>query len=261
MFISDIQYLFSFRDRRAVRNNLKNMGVPSEEIPFLTKEVFRNFGRYLVEFFQMKEMVDQKFITNNVDVQGLERLDRALKGGKGGIIVTAHIGNWELGGVLLSALGYSLMAIALPHKERPVNDLFNSQREEKGVTVVPTNGALRKCIEQLKNNKLVALVVDRDFSHTGVAMDFFGRKMIVPKGAAIFSVRTGAPIIPMFLLRNGNRKFSLVCCEPMYPLKPEGDVREEDLVLEIMRRYLSVIEEMIRQHPSQWLLFREFSLR
>jgi Kdo2-lipid IVA lauroyltransferase/acyltransferase len=260
-FVSDLQYCFSFRDRRAVRKNLKSILPSSDKISFLTRDVFRNFGRYLIEFFQMKEIADQTFIKNNVHIFGIERLDRVLGEGKGGIIVTGHIGNWELGGVLLSVLGYPLMAIALPHKERPVNDLFNSQREAKGVAVVPPNGALRRCIEQLRDNKLVALVADRDFSHGGIAMDFLGKKMLVPKGPAMFSLKTGAPIIPMFFIRNDDRTFNMLCGEPIYPPKQNMGKAEDKIVLDLMRRYLPVMEEIIRQYPSQWLLFREFSLQ
>jgi KDO2-lipid IV(A) lauroyltransferase len=259
MFVSDLQYYCSFRDRRAVKNNLRNILPSADNWTFLTKDVFRNFGRYLYEFFQMREMVDEKFIRNNVKIEGIGQLNRVLKEGKGGIIVTAHIGNWELGGVILSVLGYPLMAIALPHKERPVNDLFNSQRETKGVMVVPPNGALRKCIVQLRSNKFVALVADRDFSHKGISVNFLGKRMLVPKGPALFSLKTGAPIIPMFLIRNEDRTFTMICSEPIYPPVQNLDQAEEDMVLDLMRRYLSVIEQKIRQYPSQWLLFREFS--
>lgn len=259
-FVSDLQYYFSFRDRRAVRKNLKNILPSADNISFLTKDVFRNFGRYLIEFFQMKEMVDEQFIKSNVRTEGMGYLDKVLAEGKGGIVVTAHIGNWELGAVLISVLGYPLMAIALPHKERPVNDLFNDQREAKGVTVVPTNGALRQCIEQLRGNRLLALVADRDFSANGIMMDFLGSKMLVPKGPAMFSLKTGAPILPIFLIRNGDGTFTFSCSQPIYP--PGRNRREDDTTMkELMGRYMSVIEKKIRAHPSQWLLFREFSLK
>ena len=209
----------------------------------------------------MKEMVDEQFIRNNVRTEGMGHLDKVLTEGKGGIVVTAHIGNWELGAVLLSVLGYPLMVIALPHKERPVNDLFNDQREAKGVTVVPTNGALRHCIEQLRGNKLVALVADRDFGANGVIMDFLGRKMTVPKGPAVFSWKTGAPIIPVFLIRNGDGTFTFSCCDPIYPPDRNTSVGEDKIIKGIMHRYMSVIEEKVLAYPSQWLLFREFCVK
>ena len=178
--ISDIQYFCSFRDRKAVQNNLRSILPNPNNVPVHAREVFRNFGRYLVEFFKMDKMLDERFIKDKIQINGIEHLDDVLKKGKGGIVITAHIGNWELGAVLLSVLGYPLMAVALPHKERPVNDLFNEQREAKGVTVVPTNTAIRQCMKQLKANKLIALVADRDFSAHGIVMDLLGRKMLIP---------------------------------------------------------------------------------
>ena len=260
LFISDLQYVCSFRDRRAVTNNLRKICPPGTDVSPLAREVFRNFGRYLIEFFQMNEMVDDRFIKKKVTLQGIKNLDDVLARGKGGIMITAHLGNWELGAVLLSVMGYSVMAVALPHKERPVNDLFNAQREAKGVTVVPTNGAMIQCIEQLRNNGLVALVADRDFSPNGIRMEFLGCQTLIPKGTAIFSLKTGAPIVPIFLIRNADGTFHLVCDEPIYPPLKTADILREDMLSGLIRRYLSAIEEKIRAYPSQWLMFREFGV-
>jgi len=262
MFMSDLHYIFSFRDRRAVKNNLKKI-LPSEErLSALTREVFRNFGKYLAEFLRMEKMMDKDFIAKKVKVEHREHVQQALDKGKGAIIVTAHIGNWEMGAVLLSVLGYPLIAIALPHKERPVNDLFNHQREVKGMTVIPTNGAIRKCIEHLKENKVVAIVGDRDFSSKGGGeiLDFLGHKALIPKGAAIFSQRTGAPIIPTFLIREDDYTFRLSMGEPLFPQEETSASSEREMMLGIMNRYMAVIEEKIRQYPTQWLMFRDFCI-
>ena len=264
IILSDIQYVCSFRDRRAVRNNLKRILPPTADLSAVTRQVFRNFGKYLVEFLRMDGMVDQDFITRRVKIENIERIAQALEKGKGAIIMTAHIGNWELGAVLLNMLGYSLMAVALPHKERPVNDLFNHQREVHGITVVATNSAIRKCMEQHKSNKIIAIVGDRDFTvKGGELMDFLGAKTLIPKGAAIFSQKTGAPILPTFLIREADNTFRLSILEPLFPPKEADDeegVSEEEAVRRIMRQYLAVIEDQIRRYPSQWLLFREFAV-
>ena len=257
VLITDIQYFCSFRDRKAVQNNLRSILPNSSNVSVHAREVFRNFGRYLVEFFKMDKMLDEQFIKNHIQINGVEHLDDVLKKGKGGVIVSAHIGNWELGAVLVSVLGYPLMVVALPHKERPVNDLFNQQREAKGVTVVPPKTAIRRCMEQLKANKLIALVADRDFNTNGIEMDFLGRKMLIPKGPAMFSWKTGAPIIPVFCIRGENGNFVMSCHEPLYPPNKNTSMDENEIVLEIMRRYVKIIEEQIRAYPSQWLLFRE----
>ncbi len=265
IFLSDLHYVFSFRDRRAVKSNLRKIlpSVPSEErLSALTREVFRNFGKYLAEFLRMEKMVDEDFIAKKVKVENSGHVRQALDKGKGAIIVTAHIGNWEMGAVLLSVLGYPVIAIALPHKERPVNDLFNHQREVKGITVIPTSGAIRKCIEYLKENKVVAIVGDRDFSSKGggEVLDFLGHKALIPKGAAIFSQMTGAPVIPTFLVREDDYTFCLSMGDPIFPTKDAPASHERETILKIMSQYMAAIEEKIRQHPTQWLMFREFCI-
>ncbi|MDP8213515.1 MAG: hypothetical protein P9X22_09570, partial [Candidatus Zapsychrus exili] len=176
VFLSDVQYFFSPRDRKAVRNNLKKILKSEDDLNSKTKEVFRNFGKYFVEFLRMEQMVNKDFIAKKVEVENIESIKQALEKGKGAIILTAHMGNWELGAVLISLLGDPLTAVALSHKERPVNNLFNHQREIYGITVVPTKNAVRKCLENLRNNKLTALVGDRDFGNNGEAIDFLGHK-------------------------------------------------------------------------------------
>jgi len=257
-FISRLQYLCSFRDRRAVHDNLKNFTAPDADRSFLAKEVFRNMGRYLVEFFLMNEQVDQEFIAKKVHVKGQAHLDRVLERGQGGVLVTAHIGNWELGGVLLSVMGYPITAVALPHKERPVNDLFNRQREAKGVSVIPTSVALRRCIQQLRNNKLIALAADRDFGEHGLPMDFLGRTAMIPKGPAMFSLKTGAPIVPIFLTRNSDSTYNLTFYEPIIPPDRNSSAGGEGVVMDIIKKYIPAMEEQIRMNPSQWLLFKRF---
>jgi len=259
IFLSDVQYFFSFRDRRAVRNNLRIILQNDQDLSRLTKEVFRNFGRYLVEFFRMQTMVDKNFISKNIHLKNIEYIDQVLKYGKGGILTTAHLGNWEMGAVVLSMLGYPITLIALPHKERPVNDLFNHQREVKGITVVQSNLFLRKCMETLANNELIAIAADRDFSQNGEVLNFLGRETLIPKGAAMFSLKTGAPIIPTFLLRQPDNRFVFQFSEPIYP-PPDSKEEKGDHLIDLMKRHTAIIEDTIRAHPTQWLMFREFAV-
>jgi len=253
IFLSDLHYIFSFRDRRAVKNNLKTILKSEENITVQTREVFRNFGRYLNEFFRIEKNVNKNFVEKNVKLKDIKYVDQTLEKGKGCILVTAHLGNWELGSVVLSLLGYPVYIIALPHKERPVNDLFNHQREVKGVTVVPPNYSVRRCIEALINNKVICIAGDRDFSANGEVLNFLGRKTLIPKGAALFSERTGAPIVPAFLIREEEGTFTLMFEEPIYPeevIKQKGSEKEN--VLAIMKRYTIAIEDKI----YQWLIHR-----
>jgi len=258
-FLSDLQYTFSFRDRRAVYNNLSIITHDSSaNLKRLTRDVFRNFGIYLIEFFRMRKMVTPEFIEQRIRLHNIQYMNEVKARHRGGIFLTAHLGNWELGGAVIASLGHKMMAVALAHKERPVNDLFNQQREDQGIMVVPVSQAIRRCMETLKNNGLVALVGDRDFNLHGELLDFLGRKAIIPRGPAVLSLRSGAPIIPVFLTREQDGTFDLHICEPIYP--PEDKIGHDnaEAMLNMIKQYLSVIESFIRKYPDQWLMFRKF---
>jgi len=259
IFMSDLHYLLSFRDRRAVRNNLQAIFPDKKDVTPMMREVFRNFGRYLVEFFRMRYFVDENYVNNKVRIHNLEAIDEVLSKGKGAVFVSGHLGNWEMGGVVLSLKGHKSVAIALPHKERPVNELFNDQREFWGLTVVPMQQAVRKCLSVLHDNGIVAVVADRDFTQNGRVMDFLNRKALIPKGAALFASKTGAGIVPVFFMREENNEFSLHISDPIYPssIVSNGQV-DDEILLEMMEKYKSVIEQKVKEYPTQWLMFRQF---
>jgi len=110
----------------------------------------------------------------------------------------------------------------------------------------------------LRENKLVALVADRDFGLSGLELNFLNRRAMIPKGAAVFAAKTGAGIVPTFLIRNRDDRFTMIFEEPIFAPSEDGGKSEEERVLSIMERYTRVIERKIREYPTQWLMFREF---
>lgn len=255
-FVSNIQFRCSPRDRAAVLRNIRHITGNTQNMQIMARAVFLNFGQYLVDFFLMYK-VNNKFVDENVRVEHEEYLIEAYKQGRGVIMLTAHIGNWEMGAAVMAKMGYPLTVIALPHKERIVNDLFNRQRQAHGVTVVAPNVAVRRCVEALRKGRLIALLGDRDFGSFGEPMMFLGRKTLIPKGAAFFSYKTGALILPAFLTPEGDGKYVL----SFYPvIEPDVSRDEKTEVLSLMQRYTSIIEEKIRKDPSQWMMFRDFGV-
>jgi KDO2-lipid IV(A) lauroyltransferase len=208
----------------------------------------------------MEHDLNKDFIERRIKMENVEHLRKIKEEGNGAILVTGHIGNWEMGAMVMGLLGHPVTAIALPHKERPVNDLFNKQRENKGLTVVTINVAIRRCMEALKRNEFVALVADRDFTHNGEILNFLGRDTLIPKGAAIFAYKTGAPILPIFLTRNSDGSFTVSFQEPIRPPRifDNGDVIPQEDMIILMKKYADVIASKIKEYPDQWMMFREF---
>lgn len=257
IFLCDIHFCFSKRDRQSVENNLKIV-LKADHVPYQeVRGVFRNFGKYLLEFFTLSKRLQPAFIQSNVHIDNIEYLNEVLQKGKGGILVSAHIGNWEMGGAVLPMLGFPLSVVALAHKDPRVNALFNSKREIFGVQVIQTEVAVRRVMEHLKRNRLVAILADRDFGTRGIMMDFLGHKTMIPKGAAFFSIKTGAPIVPTFFIRRDDDHFDINIYPPIEPPQiPDGKITDQ-MAEAFIQKYLMSIEQEIRRNPSQWLLFRE----
>ena len=257
MFLCDLHFCFSKTDRQAVESNLrivlKTGHVPACQV----RAVFRNFGKYLLEFFTMTRRLKPAYIKSNVRINNIEYLNQVLKKGKGGILVSAHLGNWEMGGAVLPMLGFPLSVVALAHKDPRVNALFNAQREAFGASVIQTDVAVRRVMEHLQRNRLVAIVADRDFGNRGIVMDFLGTATMVPKGAAYFSMKTGAPVVPVFFIRTADGHFEINVYPPIEPPQILGGKISDETAKDFIRQYLAVIEDEIKKDPSQWLLFRE----
>jgi len=257
MFLCDIHFCLSKSDRQAVEHNLRIV-LKTEHVPKAqVRAVFRNFGKYLLEFFTMTKRLQPAFLESNVHIKNIEYLNEVLQNGKGAVVVSAHLGNWEMGGTVLPMLGYPLSVVALAHKDPRVNAIFNARREEFGAQVIQTDVAVRRVVEHLQRNRLVAILADRDFGNRGVMMNFLGHQTMIPKGAAFFSLKTGAPLVPVFFLRTDDDKFEINVYAPIYPPVLTDNKITDQIATEYIQKYLTIIEDEIRKNPSQWLLFRE----
>jgi len=256
VLLSDIRFLFARQDRIHVTGNLKVMfpQKSNAEIKKISKLLFRNFAKYLVDFFRFKK-IREDYINKNIHIKDLHYLDDALALGKGAILLTAHMGNWELGGVVTAMLGYHFTTVALPHKSKRVNNFFNKQRKEKGLEVLPLGHAAKALLRALRKNGLLALVGDREFSGKGILVDLFGKPTTFPLGPAVLSLQTQAKIIPSFMLRRPDDTFDLIFTKPI-EYNPSGD-KDRDL-REIVTKYKSVFEEYMRLYPEQWFIFKRF---
>lgn len=256
--LSTLQYLFSKQDRLSVRNNLKAIlpNIDERLLKRYTKNVFINFGRYLTVFLRFKKL-DLAYIKENVRIEGRRYIDEALSLGRGLIVVSGHIGNWELGGATLAMLGYPVHAITLTHVYRRVNDFFDSQRISKGLRVIPLDKAVRASLEALSRNEIVCILGDRDFTQGGMALDFLSRPTMVPKGPAVFSLRNKTPIIVSFLLLQTRGKMRIIF-QPPIRFNSTGEYEKD--VRAVTELYLRQIEECIRAYPDQWAMFRRFWL-
>ncbi len=253
--ITDTFYYVSRKDRKAVMNNLRVVLGPSVDdktIAAMAKNVFRNFAKYLIDFFRSRK-IDSDYLKRNVKIEGSGNLDDALAMGKGVIMLSGHIGNWELGALVTSMIGYPINAVVLTHQNKHINDFFTSQRLMGNVKPIELGVSLKSCYRALKDNELLALLGDRDFTKNGIYVEFFGKRTMMPKGPAIFSYRLGSPIVPVFLVREPDGTFRYFMEKPI--TCPPG-LEEETAVRELTARCSAAIESCIKKYPTQWFVFR-----
>lgn len=256
VFLARVKFYFSRKDRKVVSDNLKVVMDTRDEsaVREAAEEVFINFAKYLVDFFRFSR-ITKEYIDKNVRIIGRDNLDAAIQRKRGVIMLAAHIGNYELGGAVVSLLGYPFNAVALDHKSKLVNNFFIRQRQTANINVIPLGMALKRCYACLKNGEALALLGDRDFFNHGIKMKFFGKDSMIPKGAAALSIRTGAVIIPTFLVRMPDDTFELTFDRPV-TCSASGDTDED--TRSIMKSCVEIIEGYIKKYPSQWYMFRNF---
>jgi len=254
--IADIHYFLSKKDRTAILKNLEIVmsGSQEKERREISRQVFRNFAKYLVDFFRF-EKIDKRFIERYVKVEGKDNVTEALARGKGAIILSAHIGNWELGGFTVNALGFPLSAVVLVHQNKKIDDFFTRQRSFGRMGVIPVGSRLKECFLCLRKNGCLAILGDRDFSTAGVMVEFFGKKTVIPTGPAKISMETGCAIVPTFIVREPDDSFRMYFEKPIFP--DSGSRKDPEAVTRYIRQYLASIEKCVREYPSQWYMFKE----
>lgn len=254
--IADRFYRHDQAGRRNVIANLRHIckaqGVDASanSLAQMARKNFQNFGKYLVDFFKFSQL-RLKDVQRLVSMEHLEYLEQARRLGKGIIFITAHLGSWELGGAVVSALGYPLNAVVQPERVGKINELFRKYRNLRGMRVIPLGHAARGVLEALRRNECVAMLADRDYTPHNEPIEVFGQPARLPSGPARIALKTGAPLVPIFLLRQPDETFLLRLHPPIIPAADAS-------VLDIRRRIRDILEAEIARNPLQWFMFSDF---
>ena len=246
------------RDREMVRRNLDRVLSDPQETTEAVRRTFIHYAKYLVDYTRMDRLREDDFYGLVHEFSGQEYIDQALAQGKGALILTGHLGNWEMGGVFLTLLGYSLNIITAPDLGPRLHAYRVRMRQGQKIKVITMKDALASSIDALralKANELVALLGDRALFGRGIPVTFFGQKVFFPGGPALLAYLSGAALIPTFVLMGPKNKYRCLATMPI-PLQGTGD-RDRDLA-EQTQRIAKVMEEFIRSNPDQWFTFYDF---
>jgi KDO2-lipid IV(A) lauroyltransferase len=212
--------------------------------------VYAHFGRVLLDILWMAGR-DRAAVLRHVEVTGGEHVEAALRAGRGALLVTAHIGNWELHGVAHGFLFAPIGVVARPLDNPALDARLCDFRRLPGNTVIYKRRALAQVLGLLRENRAVAVVIDQNVQEgDGVFVDFFGRKAATTTVAAALALKTGCALVPARTALDERGRYRLVYETPV-AAGPGGD-RGEDLV-RLTQELTTVIEGWVRETPDQWL--------
>lgn len=219
--------------------------------PSQLKKVVRllnmRIGQTVAEMIGLSRM-DNHYADKYIRNVSTNLMFEAKEKGRGVIMLTAHFGNWELSAMKSAFLGLPLFVLAREQSMRRVNELLNRLRESKGSQVVRKGMSTRELVKALHDGEMIGMLGDQSGGPNGIVADLFGRPVSTPYGAFRISAKTGAIILPAFLVRE-NGPYHSLCIEPPIEVK-EG----EDLAPHI-RKYNQILEGFATKYPEQWLWF------
>lgn len=224
-------------------------GRTESEARGIARGMYTHLGLTLMEFLRFP-LLDRAFMEREIEFDGFEHYENAARQGKGVLILTAHIGNFELGCQAFVLKGQSLTVIVKPLKPASLNDYAWKTRARLGVKCVPHHNSVRECLRALKRREAIGFILDQNMKRKeGVFVDFFGRPACTSPGLAYLSVQSGAPVMPSFIVRLPDGRHRVMMLEA---LPPPPD-KTPDAIREATQRYTAIIEGMIRRYPDQWL--------
>jgi KDO2-lipid IV(A) lauroyltransferase len=246
-------YVFSRKHRTVAYDGLMQAfdgEKTQKEIREIALDCFVSIAKSATElmFFMDKPVL----LRESVEIEGGGSIDKALSEGRGIILVSAHLGNFPLILARLSLEGYNTAVIMRPLKIKAVREVFEPQTAKLNIEAIysiPRKACVEGAIRSLRNNRLLFIPLDQNFGTAGVYVDFFGRKAATATGPIVLAQRSGALIVPCFIIRQKDDTHKIIFEEP---LRLQKQATEKGTIQFNVQKITDIIESYIRKYPAQW---------
>ncbi|MDE1921111.1 MAG: lysophospholipid acyltransferase family protein [Candidatus Omnitrophica bacterium] len=225
-----------------------------DELQKICKACFYNAGRGAIELgiaMSKPEFIKEKF---SFSPHSRENLEAALKEGMGVIGISAHFGNFPLMLIYLAQMGFPTHAIIRPSRDPFIETHFQAARERLGLKTVhsyPREACVAQSLKALRDKELLVVLMDQNTgSKSGVYVDFFGQKAGTPTGPIVFAMRTGAPLLPIFTLREGEGDRHVLVIEKHFYLEQKST--DTQTIQYNVQKLTNIIEGYVRRYPTEW---------
>jgi KDO2-lipid IV(A) lauroyltransferase len=247
---------------RVLRTRGGSADVDGNELRRLSRAVMRSYARYYLETFILQTIPDERIMAGmHVNQENVDLTLKHMKNGRGVIYALPHMGDFEQAGrwVILVGAG-SFTTVAERLKPDAVFRKFLEFRQGLGMEVLPTTGGPHPfgvLAQRLRAGKLVCIVADRDLSATGVEVDFFGEKALLPAGPAALAVQTGAALMPVGCWFVGETEWAVHVYDEI-PVPDEGSRKQK--IAAMTQALAAVFEQAISEHPEDWHMLQKIFL-
>jgi Kdo2-lipid IVA lauroyltransferase/acyltransferase len=244
-------YIIPIR-KKTVISNLKKAfpELPSKKIRRIAYGSYKSFAIALIEILYLPYMEEEE-AERNSNFLNLDLVEEKYQEKRGVILLSAHLGNWELNAASLGAqLNIPISIIVKPQRNPYVNKWLNDVRTRWNNKVVPLGSSIRQVYKELMDKNIVALIADQRGPADGIRVNFFGIKTAVYPGPAMLALKTNAPILYGIAVRQPDYTYKIVFKEISSENLPENN---EDKIIELSQRHTSYLESVIRDNPEQWL--------
>lgn len=252
--VGSLSFLLLRKRKGIARDNLRlafGQTRNEKELREILKASLKNLGKGLFEVLRYYYLPSQ-FVDELIDIEGEENLKEALKQGKGVIALSAHLGNFTIIGAKFVSQNYPLnYVIHLPH-ERNIARLIEDIVNKVDVRLIPDRPrvtCVKKSLECLRKNEILFIQLDISAIDSNVSVEFFGQPVATFTGPVIFSMKTGSPVVPMFIIRDSVDRHKIII-DPPVELVVSGD-KEKDILVNT-RRLSKIIESYVSRYPEQW---------
>lgn len=254
--VADLWYLLGTSSREAVAYNIclgPNVSKDQKAVASLSRKIMRNFACMVTEFLYLPRLAPDH-LDRLVDLGTFGTL-KDLVGDATVILVTGHLGSWELGAAIGAHLGIDLHVVVYDHPDRRIARLFRERREAMGLKAMSVREAAR-LMRSVIDHSSIGVVGDRDFTGKGITARFFGVPASMPSAYAGLAVSKAVPVVAGFCVKGRNGKYHLASCELIY--SPE---KTPKLPNEIVDDFTAVLEKCIESYPDQWYFFQKVGER
>lgn len=241
------------RRRLAVETIAERLGVDRSEARRVARESFGHTCRSFLEIF-LRTRLDHRFVEARVDIVDPEHLEGIRNDPQAKVVVTAHLGAWELGMPLarLAMPGIECGAVARTVKDPALNDLVLHLRRRPGIQIIENRQGSLRALRILRKKGIVVFVVDHNcMRDMALFLPFLGKTAAVYRGPAQLAARSGATIWPVFCTRRPGGRYELHIGKNLDTKSLEGT--DEEKIEAVARFYTKAVEDMVRRYPEQWL--------